>query len=287
MWGEHGQKALSDASVLLIGGNAVGTEAMKNLVLPGIGRFTVLDHEKVTESDCGNNFFVTQESIGESRAKTVCELLSELNPDVVGEYIDSEFSSDMIESQPFSFFGGFSLILCASYPTIKTCLQLSDLCYKHEIPFILMRSCGQIGYVRNQLVFHDVIEPKSDSIQYDLRIYPNLEIDEKNHQIEKNQKMDDENNNNNNEIDEEDLTTIESKSGGGENQQDQKEEEEEDEDQMEESPKIATISSKNEFQELIDFTSTFNFEEMDTYELNLGFFIFRFYFYERIIIYFY
>ena len=69
LWGRHGQKLLSSSSVLLLGATGSGTETLKNLILPAIGRFTVVDGELVSERDCGNNFFVTVDSIGQSRAK--------------------------------------------------------------------------------------------------------------------------------------------------------------------------------------------------------------------------
>jgi len=71
LWGSHGQRLLSSSAVLLIGANASGTETLKNLILPAIGRFTVVDGELVNERDCGNNFFVTTDSIGQSRAKVL------------------------------------------------------------------------------------------------------------------------------------------------------------------------------------------------------------------------
>ena len=63
-------------------------EALKNLVLPGIGKFTIVDEKKVEERDLGNNFFVNEEGLNQSRAKNVCELLVEMNPDVEGKFID-------------------------------------------------------------------------------------------------------------------------------------------------------------------------------------------------------
>lgn len=43
LWGAQGQRALSESSVVLIRATAVGTETLKNLVLPGVGRFHILD----------------------------------------------------------------------------------------------------------------------------------------------------------------------------------------------------------------------------------------------------
>ena len=58
LWGEHGQAAMEDCSICLINGSATGAETLKNLVLPGIGSFTVVDGATVTQADLGNNFFV-------------------------------------------------------------------------------------------------------------------------------------------------------------------------------------------------------------------------------------
>ena len=59
LWGGHGQRLLSNSQVLVLTPTGAATETLKNLILPGIGRFTVVDGMRVTERDCANNFFVT------------------------------------------------------------------------------------------------------------------------------------------------------------------------------------------------------------------------------------
>lgn len=54
LWGDHGQKLLENAKVCLINVTALGTEILKSLVLPGIGAFTIVDGEKITEQDTGS-----------------------------------------------------------------------------------------------------------------------------------------------------------------------------------------------------------------------------------------
>uniref|UniRef100_A0A673H6I1 NEDD8-activating enzyme E1 regulatory subunit n=1 Tax=Sinocyclocheilus rhinocerous TaxID=307959 RepID=A0A673H6I1_9TELE len=54
LWGDHGQEALENAHVCLINATATGTEILKNLVLPGIGAFTIVDGHKVSGEDVGN-----------------------------------------------------------------------------------------------------------------------------------------------------------------------------------------------------------------------------------------
>ena len=84
LWGANGQRALMHAHVLLINADAAGTETLKNLVLPGIGTFYIIDDHTVSEIDVSNNFFVTADDKGRSRAEVAAELLKEMNPDVDG-----------------------------------------------------------------------------------------------------------------------------------------------------------------------------------------------------------
>ena len=86
LWAASGQQALEDANILLLnsGSGVVGVEALKNLILPGVGQFTIVDEVKVQESDLGVNFFLTEDSLGRSRAQETCNYLRELNPEVTG-----------------------------------------------------------------------------------------------------------------------------------------------------------------------------------------------------------
>ena len=97
LWASSGQQALENAKVLLLNQSPgiVGVETLKNLVLPGVGSFTIVDDAKVSEPDLGLNFFLAEESLGKSRASETCKYLKELNPEVefhsiaqVGRYQD-------------------------------------------------------------------------------------------------------------------------------------------------------------------------------------------------------
>ena len=82
----------------MLGTSSAGTETLKNLVLPGFGHITIVDDKKVEESDLGNDFFITAESIGQSKAQVNLDLLLEMNPeDVQGVAIESSVAS-FIES---------------------------------------------------------------------------------------------------------------------------------------------------------------------------------------------
>jgi hypothetical protein len=85
LWGDSGQRALESAKICLINATATGLcavmfifillsgcEILKNMILPGIGEFTIVDAAIVTGSDVGVNYFLQKCDIGRSRAEAVC-----------------------------------------------------------------------------------------------------------------------------------------------------------------------------------------------------------------------
>ena len=84
LWAASGQQALESAKVLLLNSSpgVVGVETLKNLVLPGVGSFTIVDGATVTEADLGVNFFLEETSLSKSRAAETSRYLGELNPEV-------------------------------------------------------------------------------------------------------------------------------------------------------------------------------------------------------------
>jgi amyloid beta precursor protein binding protein 1 len=98
LWGVGGQLALEETHTLLInnGPGVTGVETLKNLVLPGIGQFTIVDSEVVSEADLGVNFFLDDSSLGKFRADETVKLLMELNPGVQGHAVREVCSSQII-----------------------------------------------------------------------------------------------------------------------------------------------------------------------------------------------
>ncbi|XP_073515270.1 NEDD8-activating enzyme E1 regulatory subunit [Phyllobates terribilis] len=167
LWGDHGQEALESAHVCLINATATGTEILKNLVLPGIGSFTIVDGNVVKGEDVGNNFFLNRESIGKSRAQTSMELLQELNEDVTGDYV-AENPEQLLDSDP-SFFCKFTLVI-ATQLSESTLLRLAETLWNSNIPLLISRTYGFIGYMRIIVKEHTVTESHPDNALEDLRL---------------------------------------------------------------------------------------------------------------------
>ncbi|XP_018421951.1 PREDICTED: NEDD8-activating enzyme E1 regulatory subunit isoform X2 [Nanorana parkeri] len=167
LWGDHGQEALESAHVCLINATATGTEILKNLVLPGIGFFTIVDSNVVRGEDVGNNFFLTRSSIGKSRAQTAMELLQELNEDVTGNYV-AQHPDQLLESDP-AFFNKFTLVI-ATQLSESTLLCLGETLWNANIPLLVCRAYGFVGYMRIIVKEHTVIESHPDNALEDLRL---------------------------------------------------------------------------------------------------------------------
>jgi amyloid beta precursor protein binding protein 1 len=140
LWGDHGQKSLESARICLIGANALGTEILKALVLPGLGSFTIIDHQLVTLADCGSNFFVHPSKIDQSRAQVTCEFLTQLNPDVHGAFIDKPSIDDLLKQNTFDF-NQFNVVITANLP-INTLDILTNHLWTLKIPLLVARAYG-------------------------------------------------------------------------------------------------------------------------------------------------
>ncbi|XP_030060332.1 NEDD8-activating enzyme E1 regulatory subunit [Microcaecilia unicolor] len=167
LWGDHGQEALESSHVCLINATATGTEILKNLVLPGIGSFTIVDGNPVSGEDVGNNFFLQRSSIGKNRAQSVMELLQELNLDVLGNFVE-ESPEKLLENDP-SFFCRFNMVI-ASQLTESTLLRVAEILWDANIPFLVCRTYGLVGYMRIVIKEHTVIESHPDNALEDLRL---------------------------------------------------------------------------------------------------------------------
>lgn len=85
IWGEGGQARLQNAKVLVLGSSATLGETLRNLVLPGIGQFVVIDDAKVLLSDLSESYLVSPEDKGSFKCYAMAKWATDLNPAVYGE----------------------------------------------------------------------------------------------------------------------------------------------------------------------------------------------------------
>lgn len=154
LWGTHGQRKLSQASICCFGSSALACEILKNLVLPGIGSFLIIDNARVTNRDLGQNFFLPPNTVlGDLRAKPVSELLLRLNPTVSGSYEQDARNLETL---------AFDVCIVANYSDSE---QVNRIACKYVIH---ANSVGFLGRLNVCYNFHHLIlEAKSEEGRID------------------------------------------------------------------------------------------------------------------------
>ncbi|TVY24558.1 NEDD8-activating enzyme E1 regulatory subunit [Lachnellula hyalina] len=151
LWAASGQQALEDAHILLLnsGAGTVGVETLKNLVLPGIGKFTIADNATVKHADLGVNFFLDEDCLGKPRSECCVKLLQELNPDVKGDWFPRE-KGESLESL-FGHGHNFTLIMYSLPIEAESLALVQKYAEKNQVPLLSIHSAGFYSYFRIHL----------------------------------------------------------------------------------------------------------------------------------------
>jgi len=176
LWGIEGQKRLEATHICVLNGGCSATETLKNLVLPGIGKFTVIDDKMVANRDLGNNFFLELGSLGKPRADEACRLLHELNDFCLGSFPIKQNPIELVNTAP-DFVKDYSIIVATELPETSV-VKLAAACEKHNKPLVVVRLNGLVGYVRLSTTEHTIVESKPQFPPVDLRLnapFPALE----------------------------------------------------------------------------------------------------------------
>uniref|UniRef100_A0A0G4G827 THIF-type NAD/FAD binding fold domain-containing protein n=1 Tax=Chromera velia CCMP2878 TaxID=1169474 RepID=A0A0G4G827_9ALVE len=124
----------------------------------------------VDHTDLCDNFFVTQDSVGRSRAEVATALLLEMNPDVAGQAIKGAPSAyvQKLCEEP-ALLKQYALVI-ASQLDLTSAISLGNVCHKYDVPLMWLRASGLMGAIRTSVRCHCVVETKGDREIRDLRI---------------------------------------------------------------------------------------------------------------------
>ena len=155
LWGSGGQRKLSESRVVCFGSSAVATETLKNLILPGIGSFVVIDDSRVSFHDLENNFFVEKEDVGLSRSEVVVNRLMELNPTIKGTYMTDLSNISSIEAE------GSNVVCVIANEWINNLLVID---YVKTVSCRYVVTLESLGFVGRVSLYgqHVVLEPRSE-----------------------------------------------------------------------------------------------------------------------------
>ena len=127
-------KNLSSLTVLIIGLRGVGVETAKNLILTGPKQVTVYDDDKVSYSDLGANFYLTDEDVGKcTRSEACTKRLAELNPYCNVNAISGALKDDIIQS--------FGAVVVTQTLPLKELIRINNLCRTRTVKMMSISPC--------------------------------------------------------------------------------------------------------------------------------------------------
>ena len=137
------QERLSEARILVAGAGALGNEIVKNLVLVGAGRITVVDMDHIEGSNLARCVFFRAEDEGLAKAQVLAERAQELNPEVTVESIVGDIRTEC----GLGSFLDYDLVI-GGLDNREARLFINQACWKTSTPWIDGAIEGLMGVVR-------------------------------------------------------------------------------------------------------------------------------------------
>ncbi|KAI0034651.1 hypothetical protein K488DRAFT_77143 [Vararia minispora EC-137] len=155
LWGLEAQQKMRNATIVIFTLRGTATEAIKNIVLAGIGRLVVVDDALVSPEDLGAGFFFRDEDVGRKRADAAKPRIESLNPlvtvDVVPELPRTDPELDALLERVD--------LVCLTDGDRDTCLRINAACRRRHVPLYCGGTFGLLGYAFCDLLSHDYITP--------------------------------------------------------------------------------------------------------------------------------
>jgi sulfur-carrier protein adenylyltransferase/sulfurtransferase len=140
--GTAGQERLQNASVLIVGAGGLGCAVLPYLCAAGIGRMTVVDHDRVEESNLHRQPLYRMDDLGLRKADAAKTALQKMNPDVLIDMVADRLTPSNVAELMRS--ADLAVDAADSFAVTYT---LSDECHRVSKPLVSASVLGLSGYV--------------------------------------------------------------------------------------------------------------------------------------------
>jgi molybdopterin-synthase adenylyltransferase len=141
-WSEAAQRALGDASVLVVGAGALGSPVATYLAGAGVGRLGIVDDGDVELSNLHRQHLHFTPDLGVPKARSAVAKLGFLNPDIVIEPYQAAFNAAMVEGQDL-------VVDCTD--SFETRYAVNAACCAAGVPLVEAGVVGMSGLVMSIL----------------------------------------------------------------------------------------------------------------------------------------
>ncbi|MBA6328343.1 HesA/MoeB/ThiF family protein [Colwellia sp. MB02u-6] len=138
--GEQGQKALKNASVLIIGVGGLGNPASLYLNAAGVGNIYLADGDNIELSNLHRQILFTETDIGQNKADTSADKLQQLNSATNIEVLD-----EMLDAELADYYLPLVDLVLDCTDNINSRYLINQKCIKHKKPLIIGAATGFDG----------------------------------------------------------------------------------------------------------------------------------------------
>lgn len=136
--GKQGLEKLKQAHVLVVGLGGVGSYAAEALARAGVGEMTIVDGDRVVESNINRQLQALYSTIGHSKSELMTKRLKDINPALIlhemNQFLNPEDISKLLNNN-------FSFVLdCIDSVTPK--LNMIKICKQRKLKFISSMGAG-------------------------------------------------------------------------------------------------------------------------------------------------
>jgi adenylyltransferase/sulfurtransferase len=138
-FGERAQRRLGRSHVVVVGLGGLGCPSSLYLAAAGVGRLTLVDEERVEESNLNRQVLHWTRDLGRGKAESAAEKLRELNPgvrvEVVGERLTEENAGRILRGDA----------VVDGLDNYGTRYLVNSFCVRRGIPFVHAAVEGLVG----------------------------------------------------------------------------------------------------------------------------------------------
>lgn len=129
--GEEGQQKLLASSALVIGAGGLGSAALGYLAAGGVGRLTIVEHDRVELSNLQRQLLFETADIGRAKAEAARDRLEEINPDICIETVTEKLTG----ANAARLVAGHDIVLDGS-DNFATRFAVAEACKAAGIPLV-------------------------------------------------------------------------------------------------------------------------------------------------------
>ncbi|KAG6868585.1 hypothetical protein C0993_000850 [Termitomyces sp. T159_Od127] len=148
--GEELHKQLPNTKVLLVGAGGIGCELLKNIVLVGFGKITLLDLDTIDLSNLNRQFLFRKKDVKQSKALIAAQTAAPFNPNVSLNPIHGNIKESQYD---IPWFQQFDIVLNA-LDNLDARRHVNKMCMAAQVPLVESGTAGYLGQVQPLLKDH-------------------------------------------------------------------------------------------------------------------------------------